>query len=258
MENFDVFNKATATWWINFTEGDVESGEGSLPEGGVDFGLKFEAYDTSSIFADYKIMVTQNKEVKEWINSINITIEDEKRSIVSQIVNVNGDNYSEKFAELNFFGVKLLSEGWFDTGKSLFGNKKYEYLTPEIAEGQNGAISGLHPGLKIDDIFEAMEVYYASQARRELEDMLSYPISIILDGNYPIELKQEIIEFIDDVRDDVHFMLSRAEYATKTMVEDDKEVTVINPDLIIQEIDEAVFKEKILNMELPKEGNVAI
>lgn len=253
-EDFDVFNRATVTWGIAFTEGDGDGdGDGgeALP---YDFELKFEAYDTSSVFADYRIRITQNKDGKEWTNSINITIEDEKGNIVSEIVNVNEDNYSEKFAELNFFEVELLTEGWFDSGKSLFDNKRYVYLTPEIEEGQNGEISGLHPGLKIDDIFEAMKVYYASQARTELEDMLSYPISIILDGNYPIELKQEIIEFIDDVRDDVHFMLSRAEYATKT----EGEVTVINPDLIVQEIDETLFKNEILGMVLPEKGNVAI
>ena len=265
-EDFGVFNRATATWSITFTEGDVGGGEAPGPEDDEDdddvtlpdFGLKFEAYDTSSIFADYRIRITQNKEAKEWTNSIKITIEDEEGSIVSEIVNVNKDNYSEKFAELNFFEVTLLTDEWFQPGKSLFGKNRYKYLTPEIEAGENDAISGLHPGLKIDDIFEAMKVYYAHQARTELEDMLSYPISIILDGNYPIELKQEIIEFIDDVRDDVHFMLSRAEYATKTIVEDDKEVTVINPDLIVQEIDETEFNRDILGMELPENGNVAI
>lgn len=261
VEDFDVFNRATVTWGINFTEGDGEGGgEAPLP----DFELKFEAYDTSSIFADYRIRISQNKDAKVWTNSINITIEDEKRNIVSEIVNVNEDNYPEKFAELNFFGVELLTEDedgnkeWFEQGKSLFDNKRYLYLTPAIAEGLNGEISGLHPGLKIDDIFEAMKVYYASKARTELEDMLSYPISIILDGNYPIDLKQEIIEFIDDVRDDVHFMLSRAEYATKTIGEGAGAVTVINPDLIIQEIDETDFKDDILDMVLPENGNVAI
>ena len=139
-----------------------------------------------------------------------------KGNIVSEIVNVNGDNYSEKIRWIKLLWSRVIDWRMVRSRKNHYlDNKRYNTLHQLLKLVENGEISGLHPGLKIDDIFEAMKVYYASQARTELEDMLSYPISIILDGNYPIELKQEIIEFIDDVRDDVHFMLSRAEYSTK-------------------------------------------
>jgi len=109
--------------------------------------------------------------------------------------------------------------------------------------------SGITDDLTPSDIFEAFSLYYQKNARLELEDMLSYPISIILDGNYPISLKTDIIDFVRDVRDDVHFMLTRAKYKDT--------VGVIDTPLTLGEMSDAEV-DTLLSLDMPEEGLVAI
>jgi hypothetical protein len=109
--------------------------------------------------------------------------------------------------------------------------------------------SGITDGLTPQEIFEAMSLYYRTNVRLELEDMLSYPISIILDGNYPISLKKDIIDFIRDVRDDVHFMLTRARYK--------ETVGVVDNPLVLDEMSDVEVKD-MLDYDMPEKGNVAM
>lgn len=92
------------------------------------------------------------------------------------------------------------SAKWFSANK----------VNPSFGEEGNH-LKGLE-GSNITDVFEAIEGYYKHMASIELEEKLSYPISIILDGNYPKEIKNAIVDFIGNVRNDIMFIATEAIY----------------------------------------------
>ena len=138
-----------------------------------------------------------------------------------------------------------------ESATSVFGGTTFSQdatLALDTADGK--VVSGITDALTPTEIFKAIGLYYRSNARLELEDMLSYPISMILDGNYPIGIKKDIIDFVRDVRDDVHFMLTRAKYKETTPG------TVVNP-LVLDEMTDVDVKG-LLGYDMPERGNVAI
>jgi hypothetical protein len=213
----------------------------------------FTAKDPGQIFTKYNITVTQRKNsTGMFMPEFNITVRNEKNIPVDNLRGITQENYAQLLPLLEYFDVQLTgTELPTNTSStSVFsGNAVSASATLTLNLDGGKVPSGLVSTLTPDKIFEAISLYYKNNARLELEDMLSYPISIILDGNYPMSLKYDIIDFINDVRDDVHFMLTRARYK--------EQAGVVSEPLVIDEMLENEV-QTLLSYKLPEKGNVAI
>lgn len=226
---------------------------GSVSDSGANWTLSFVAKEPGQIFEKYRIVVSQRKNsTGQFMPEFNIVIYDDKGFAVDNLKGIKSDNYSTSLSLLEYFDVTFSGTGLPTTtsSTSVFTGGAVSVEASLSLDTTDGLVSsGLIDSLTPDQIFKAISLYYKVNARLELEDMLSYPISIILDGNYPIYLKNDIIDFIRDVRDDVHFMLTRAKYK-----ETDGEVDEV---LQLDEMSDIEVRS-LLDYDLPARGNVAI
>lgn len=205
------------------------------------------------LFTHYKIKLIQRKNAMgSFLPIFNILVLNEKNRIVSELKGIENSNIDTMLPQLEFFSATISSLPTETDTKSIFGDQTISWEVPLSLDLSGTKVaSGLTDELKPDDVFKAINLYYKTAGREELEDMLSYPISMILDGNYPIYLKNGIIDFINDVRDDVHFMLSRATYKIETV-----NSKVAYP-LVLDEMDSTEVSSLLL-YNLPEQGNVSI
>lgn len=228
---------------------------GSLAMTGLGaFTFSFIAKEPGSIYADYAIKVTQRRtSTSVFLPKFNITVYDEKGFVIDNLNGIDGTNTVDMLPLLEYFDVTVDDATHMPTEESatsVFATNTAVSATVTLTlQGSPKLVSGLHADLTPAAIFEAISLYYKEGARLELEDMLSYPMSMILDGNYPVYLKEDIIDFVRDVRDDVHFLLTRAKYK--------ETATVVDADLELDEMSEAEVTD-LLDYDLPEKGLVAL
>lgn len=226
---------------------------GTVSDSGATFTFAFTAKEPGQIFTKYTIRVTQRKNSTGlFMPEFNITIYDENGFTVDNLKGITADNVTESLALLEYFDATLSGTGMptaTSTTSVFAGNVVSSDATLALVTEGGFVTSGLTDALTPAEIFEAIGLYYQYNARLELEDMLSYPISIILDGNYPVTVKYDIIDFIKDVRDDVHFILTRAKYKETD--------SVVNDVLELDEMSDVEVQD-LLAYDLPAKGNVPI
>lgn len=228
--------------------------EGSVSSSGNTFTFSFSAKEPGQLYTNYTVRVSQRKNsLGQFMPSFNITIIDNLGTVVDNLKGIDADNYEDSLALLQYFNAELDSAVSMPTevlSTSVFGGTTVSVDATLALNTSGGEIaSGITTDLTPAEIFDTIGLYYRSNARLELEDMLSYPISIILDGNYPISLKKDIIDFVRDVRDDVHFMLTRAKYKETD--------SVVDSTLVLDEMTD-VDVQDMLTYDMPERGNVAM
>jgi hypothetical protein len=225
---------------------------GSVNSNNNTFTFNFTAKNPGILFTKYTVTVSQRKNsLGKFMPEFNITIRDEKSFVVDNLKGVTKTNYSTMLPLLQYFDVTLVNPSLMPSAvadTSVFTGSVGS-VNATLALGE-GLISGLTTTVTPSNIFEAISLYYRVNARLELEDDLSYPIYMILDGNYPDSLKKDIIDFIRDARNDVHFMLSRAKY--KETIPGTVDIT-----LELDEMNESDVNF-LLAYDLPEKGNVTI
>jgi hypothetical protein len=225
---------------------------GPVNSNGNTFTFNFTAKNPGILFTKYTVTVSQRKNsLGKFMPEFNITIRDEKSFVVDNLKGVTKTNYSTMLPLLQYFDVTLVNPSLMPSAvadTSVFTGSVGS-VNATLALGE-GLISGLTTTVTPSNIFEAISLYYRVNARLELEDDLSYPIYMILDGNYPDSLKKDIIDFIRDARNDVHFMLSRAKY--KETIPGTVDIT-----LELDEMNESDVNF-LLAYDLPEKGNVTI
>lgn len=230
--------------------------KGAVASNGNTFSFAFTAKEPGQVYTKYTVRVSQRKNsLGLFMPSFNITVIDNLGFVVDNLRGIDHTNYVTALPLLQYFDVDLIGPPNVmpteESATSVFGGTTFSQdatLALDTADGK--VVSGITDALTPTEIFKAIGLYYRSNARLELEDMLSYPISMILDGNYPIGIKKDIIDFVRDVRDDVHFMLTRAKYKETTPG------TVVNP-LVLDEMTDVDVKG-LLGYDMPERGNVAI
>lgn len=226
---------------------------GTVSDSGANFTFSFVAKEPGYLFTKYRISVSQRKNsTGQFMPEFNITIRDDKGFVVDNLKGITADNYVTSLPLLEYFDATLTGTGLptQTSTTSVFSSGAVSVDANLTLDTTGGLVtSGLVESLTPADIFDTIALYYRTNARLELEDMLSYPISMILDGNYPITLKNEIIDFVRDVRNDVHFMLTRAKYKETGGIVD----TVLQLDEMSD-----VEVQTLLSYDLPEKGNVAI
>lgn len=220
--------------------------------------FNFTAKEAGDSYAKYNIEVRQRKSsTGQLLPELNITVSNENNRVIDQIRGIDAGNVGVLLDGLADFDISLGTSTSFEVtlAKPEILKDSASYINVTLGMEEDKLSSGLNDSLTTTQIFEAFSLYYRYNARLELEDMLTYPISIILDGNYPMVLKYDIIDFIIEARDDLHFMLSRAKYKEKETPEG--QYTVIDEPLVLDYMDDAEVTD-LLSREQPKFGNVAI
>lgn len=234
VENLDLL--AVATGEINFdTSGNR---------------IILTALKPGEIYAKYEVTISQRKlATGEVSDNYLIDIRDGKNRPVWSSGPIKKNELKLVNETNGVFKFKL--EGEIPTN---MGNSITATLSMDENDGKKN--SGLHSGLDIEKVQKAIKAYYDNLGRIELEDKLSYPISMILDGNYELDVKKSIVNFINDARSDIHFMLTRAKYKTATETIGEEPVKYLD----VKSLDElgASEVETLLSFNFPEDGNVAI